>query len=212
MESQEDILHIAKYFVSRYGAAAAALMEGRASACEREGDPDAAGLWRCVSAQIRKLDRTASPAPEAELEAEPAAAADGVQDSHMRCAFEAAPHPYLVLTPDLRIAGANDSYLSATLTRRCELLGRPVFDALPDNPDWPEADGVRNLGASLARVIDQKRPDRMALQRHDVRRPDGVFEERWWSSLNTPAFDADGRLVVIVHHTQELKTGRRGSA
>jgi hypothetical protein len=212
MDNQEDILHIAKYFIGRYGAAAAALMESRASACEHEGDVDAAGLWRCVASEIRKVAPDSAEAAKAEVEAVPAPAAKAVPDSHVRRAFEATPHPYLLLTPDLTIAGANESYLSATLTCRGEIVGRPVFEALPDNPAWPDADGVRNLGASLARVIDHRRPDRMALQRYDVRRPDGAFEERWWSTLNTPAFDADGRLVLIVHHTQELKTGRRGSA
>ena len=122
------------------------------------------------------------------------------------------PHPYLLLTPDLRIAEANDAYIGATLTRRDDIVGRPVFEALPDNPAWAEADGVRNLGASLARVVEHRRPDRMGIQRHDVRRPDGVYEERWWSSLNTPALDQDGRLVMIIHHPQELKAGGRGRA
>ena len=211
MDNQDDILLLAKYFIGRYGAAAAALMESRACACAHEDDQDAARLWRCVAAEIGKVDPF-SQEPNGHDDDFASSAVAAVPDSHVRYAFEATPHPYLLLTPDLRIAGVNDAFLDATMTRREELVGRPVFEALPDNPDWAEADGVRNLSASLARVIDQRRPDRMALQRRDVRRPNGVFEERWWSSLNTPAFDPVGRLVLIVHHTQELKTGRRGSA
>jgi hypothetical protein len=212
MGDQDDILHIAKYFVGRYGAAAAALMESRASACEREDDAEASSLWRSVATAIRKAGAAAQTSCTCEADTVRPALTGVISDSHVRFAFEATPHPYLLLTPDLRIAGANDCYLRTAMMRREDLLGRQVFEAMPDNPEWSDADGVRNLSASLARVIDQRKPDRMPLQRHDVRRADGVFEERWWSATNTPAFDASGRLVIIVHHAQELKTGGRGRA
>ena len=212
MDDENELLDIVKFFVDRYGPAAAALMDGRATACEQDGDDEAARLWRGVGAAIRKVHP-----PENDLTGDGQGAGAGkeplpVLDSHVRVAFEATPHPYLLLTPDLRIAAANDAYLGAALTRRGDIVGREVFEALPDNPGWTDADGVRNLGASLARVVEQHKPDRMAIQRHDVRRPDGVFEERWWSSLNVPVFDETGRLVMIIHHPQELKTGGRGRA
>jgi hypothetical protein len=65
-------------------------------------------------------------------------------------AFEATPHPYLLLTPDdFKIAGVNNAYLAVTMTRRDELLGCGIFKAFPDNPDDPQADGVASLTASL---------------------------------------------------------------
>src|SRR2546428_7515922 len=36
-------------------------------------------------------------------------------------------------------------------------LGRGIFDVFPDNPDDPAADGVRNLRASLERVLAHRR-------------------------------------------------------
>ena len=212
MNDENELLDIVKYFVDRYGPAAAALMDARSRTCEQDGDAEAAQLWRSVGAAIRKL---APPDNEGRAKGvqdvrpdEPSVA----PDRHIRIAFEATPHPYLLLTPDLRIAEANDAYLGATLKRRGDIVGRQVFQALPDNPAWADADGVHKLGASLARVVEHGRPDRMGIHRHDVRRPDGAYEERWWSSLNTPAFDQDGRLVMIIHHPQELKTGGRGRA
>lgn len=100
--------------------------------------------------------------------------------------FAATPSPCLVLTPDLVIAEVNRAYLDATCRTREDLLGRHVFDAFPDNPADPAADGVRNLHASLRRVLATREPDSMALQRYDIPvmgRP-GVFEERWWSPIN----------------------------
>ena len=58
-----------------------------------------------------------------------------------RAMFEAAPGLYLVLDPELRIVAASDAYLDATMTRREEIVGRPIFDVFPDNPEDPEATG-----------------------------------------------------------------------
>ena len=124
-----------------------------------------------------------------------------------RALFEAAPALYLVLTPDLRIAGASDAYLSATMTTRDGIAGRNIFEAFPDNPDDPEATGVRNLRASLERVLETRQGDAMAVQKYDVRRPPeegGGFEERYWSPFNSPVLDDYGELVYIIHRVEDV--------
>ena len=109
-----------------------------------------------------------------------------------RALFEAAPGLYLVLDPELRIVAASDAYLKATMTRREAIMGRGIFDVFPDNPEDPEASGVRNLSASLEQVREKRVPDTMAVQKHDLQRPDeegGGFEERYWSPKNIPVID-----------------------
>jgi hypothetical protein len=67
------------------------------------------------------------------------------------------PDSYIVVSPELLILTACNAYLADTLQRRDELVGRNLFDALPDNPAAPEAHAVRNwaedrwLGANKAR-------------------------------------------------------------
>ncbi|MER6738243.1 PP2C family protein-serine/threonine phosphatase [Streptomyces puniciscabiei] len=120
--------------------------------------------------------------------------------------FAAAPSPYLVLTPDLVIAEVNRAYLEATRRTREDLLGRHLFDAFPDNPADPSADGVRNLHASLRRVLASGEPDTMALQKYDIPvmgRP-GVFEERWWSPINIPVPGPDGSVDFIIHRVEDV--------
>jgi PAS domain-containing protein len=63
------------------------------------------------------------------------------------------PIPVLLLTPEFVIADVNVAYLQVAGRTREELLGRNVFDAFPDNPADPDASGVRDLSASLARVL-----------------------------------------------------------
>jgi len=121
-----------------------------------------------------------------------------------RLLFEAIPGLYLILMPDLTIAAVSDAYLRATMTERESILGRDIFDVFPDNPDDPAATGVSNLRASLERARTQGVPDTMAVQKYDVRRPDGSsFEERYWSPMNTPVV-RDGKVVYIIHKAEDV--------
>lgn len=124
--------------------------------------------------------------------------------------FAASRHAYLLLDPELRIRDANRSYLGATMTARDALAGRHMFEAFPDNPADPAADGTRNLGASLERVLASAAPDAMRLQRYDIRRPDGTFEERFWDPLNTPVLNGDGKVELIIHHVVDVTERLRG--
>lgn len=114
-----------------------------------------------------------------------------------RALFVATPSPYLVLGTDLVVVDVNDAYCRAT-GRSCEeLVGQHLFTAFPDNPTDSLADGVRNLRASLERVLATGRADTMPVQRYDipvVHRPGG-FEERWWSPINTPVHGPDGQVT-----------------
>jgi signal transduction histidine kinase/CheY-like chemotaxis protein len=121
--------------------------------------------------------------------------------------FEALPGLYLILTPQLDIVAVSDSYLRATMTTREQILGRGIFEIFPDNPADPAATGVSNLRASLLRVIATGRADVMAVQRYDVRRPEdpqGPFEHRYWSPLNSPLLNASGQVDFIAHRVEDV--------
>src|SRR6185503_9651367 len=74
----------------------------------------------------------------------------------------------------------------------------------PDNPGDPNASGVQNLRASLERVLAQRTPDAMAVQKYDIRRPDGGFEERYWSPVNSPVLAADGSIAYVIHRVEDV--------
>jgi PAS domain S-box-containing protein len=114
--------------------------------------------------------------------------------------FEKLPGLYIILNPTFTITAISDAYLSATMTQREAIIGRSMFEIFPDNPDDIEADGVLNLRASLNFVLKHKRPHAMAVQRYDIRRPDGIFEVRYWNRLNSPVFNEADELVYIIHN------------
>ena len=119
--------------------------------------------------------------------------------------FEAVPGLYLVLLPlDLRIIAVSDSYNNATMTKREEILGRGIFEVFPDNPNDLAADGVSNLRASLNFVIKNKIPHTMAVQKYDIRNPEGEFEIRYWSPLNTPVLSNNQEVMYIIHRVEDV--------
>ncbi|HWA10944.1 MAG TPA: ATP-binding protein [Opitutaceae bacterium] len=118
--------------------------------------------------------------------------------------FESLPGLYVVLTPDYQIVSASDAYLKATMTHREAIVGRDLFEVFPDNPEEAGATGTSNLRASLDRVRQTSVADTMAIQKYDVRRPDGVFEERYWSPVNSPVLSAKCELKYIIHRVEDV--------
>jgi signal transduction histidine kinase/ActR/RegA family two-component response regulator len=112
-----------------------------------------------------------------------------------------------VLNRDLQIVAVTDAYLRATMTVRGNIVGRGIFDVLPVNPDDRQASGIRNLRASLNRVLQKGATDVMPIQRLDVQRPEpegGGFEERYWSPVNSPVFGPHRRVRYIIHRVADV--------
>jgi len=105
------------------------------------------------------------------------------------------------------ILDANDAYLSETLSKRADLVGRSIFEAFSDNPADPYTRPTEALGESLARVVRLRCTDAMALQRYDV--PDrstdaGAFIVRHRSPINIPLLRADGSVAFIIHRVENV--------
>ena len=121
-----------------------------------------------------------------------------------RLIFESAPGLYLVLDPDFTIVAVSDAYARATMTQRDSIVGRGIFTIFPDNPEDAGAEGVKNLRASLERVRRDRATDVMPVQKYDIRRAGGDFEERFWSPTNVPVLGSDGTLQFIIHRVEDV--------
>ena len=124
-----------------------------------------------------------------------------------RLLFESSPDILLVLLPDApryTMVAATDARLAATHTTREQIIGQGLFDLFPDNPDDPEATGTANLRASLERVLASKAPDTMAVQKYDIRMPDGTFAAKYWSPKNLPVLTPNGDIAYILHRVEDV--------
>jgi PAS domain S-box-containing protein len=136
------------------------------------------------------------------------ASRSAAEAQRFRLLFESAPGLYLVLTPDrFEIILVSDAYLVATKVRREAIFGRIIFDVFPDDPADPAATGVAALSTSLHRARETGLPDVMAVQRYPIPRPQsegGGFELRYWSPINSPVLDADGKVAFIIHRVEDV--------
>lgn len=134
-------------------------------------------------------------------------------DQAYRRLFKASPGNILVLRPgNLEIVAVTDAYLRATMTQESQVLGKTLFEVFPDDPEDPQAEGVANLQASLERVQSLKTADILGILRYPVRRPDGSYEERFWTPVNTPVFDDAGEIEFIMHRVEDVTTIVQNSA
>jgi signal transduction histidine kinase len=123
-----------------------------------------------------------------------------------RLLFEESPDVLLVLLPDaprFTIVAATRARLLATHTTQ-DQLGMGLFELFPDNPDDPSATGSANLRASLERVLATRAADTMAVQKYDIRRPDGTFEVKHWSPKNLPVLSPSGEVLYILHRVEDV--------
>lgn len=133
---------------------------------------------------------------------------EGFSAEHWRSIFDAIPGINLLLAADaprFTMLLANDERLAATMTTREATIGLPLFEVFPDaNPENSEGSGVGNLRSSLETVLRTGTPHRMAPQRYDLRRSDGSWEKRYWSPLNSPVLDPDGKVLFLVHQVTDI--------
>jgi signal transduction histidine kinase len=124
-----------------------------------------------------------------------------------RLLFEESPDVLLVLRPDpprYTMVAATRARLEVTRTTREQTIGQPLFEVFPDNPDDPQATGTRNLRASLEHVLATRTPHTMAVQKYDIRGPDGRFDERYWSPKNLPVLSPSGEVLFILHRVEDV--------
>lgn len=120
--------------------------------------------------------------------------------------LRSSPDLYLIIDTLFNIVEVSDRYLQATMVKRNDIIGKNIFDVFPDNPNDPEATGVKNLRESLQKVIKTKMPDAMAVQKYDIRKPieeGSEFEVRFWSPLNTPVIIND-EVKYIIHRVEDV--------
>ena len=110
--------------------------------------------------------------------------------------FDASPFGTLVFTSDLTLLACNAAHTRSSGVPSAHLKGRYMFDVWPKNPNETGPDTEETIRASVARVMTTLRPDEPPIQKHDLPRPDGSFEPRYWRIMHSPVM-RDGRVTAI---------------
>lgn len=102
--------------------------------------------------------------------------------------------------PLYTIIDVNNAYLNATNSTREALIGASVFGAFPANPTDEESKNIERTIFSFDEAIRSKKPHTMSNYRYDIPIPGtDEFEERWWTTTNTPVLDDKGNVIYFIH-------------
>ena len=118
--------------------------------------------------------------------------------------FDNLPDPCVIISNDFIVLDANKSMLSATATRREEMLGKCIFDVFPANPDEPGATGEQSLRDSIAIVTETKSSHLMAIQRHDMKDERGKYAARYWLPRCVPLLNPVGDVECVLLRVEDV--------
>jgi PAS domain S-box-containing protein len=108
----------------------------------------------------------------------------------------------LVMAADERytMIDVNDAYLFATNTTREDIIGKSVFSVFPANPTDEVSKNIERTIYSFQQTITTKAPHTMSNYRYDIPiRGTDEFEERYWTTTNTPILDEKGDVAYFIH-------------
>jgi PAS domain S-box-containing protein len=118
--------------------------------------------------------------------------------------FERVPASCMVLDADLVILALNDAMLRDTMSERADVVGHPLFEIFPTNPDDTEATGARAIRESLEQVRRTLLADSVPVHRYDLPGPDGGYVTRYWSTVIEPVIGSGGEPLAIILMTQNV--------
>lgn len=115
--------------------------------------------------------------------------------------FRVAPRPLLIMAADpprFTIVAVNDAHAQAFGVTPEALVGRGVLEVFPENPSPVISGFMTAIRESLAFVMTQGAPHRVAERAHESVGSDGQRIERYWSAINAPLRSADGTITHIM--------------
>jgi PAS domain S-box-containing protein len=146
--------------------------------------------------------------------------AAGLNENDYKDIFFNSPVAKLIIgtdAPAYTIIDVNNAYLAATNTSRDSLVGKSVFAAFPANPTDQISKNIERTIFSFEEAIRSGKPHVMSNYRYDIPIPGtDDFEERYWTTSNTPVSDENGRVNYFIHSpsnvTENFKLSQREKA
>jgi PAS domain-containing protein len=117
--------------------------------------------------------------------------------------FKIHPTSMLLLTADLEIVDANETFLEESGRELDDLIGHHLFEEFPKMPTAPSGDDA--WSAAEAAMTSGKREHNL-LFREDIEDHEhpGVFVEHYWSSVAQPVRGRDGEVEFIEFSLRDV--------
>ncbi|MGQ0503597.1 MAG: PAS domain-containing protein [Panacagrimonas sp.] len=131
--------------------------------------------------------------------------------AHFKALLEAQPAPILVCEAgaEFRIVAASNAYLRTTNTTREQIIGRPLFEAFPDDDD---AAGVGPVRKAFQKVAATGKPEQLPVVCYAVPSPEGGLEKRWWSAYHFPVLGPRNEVTFVVQRADDVSEHFRGQS
>ncbi|HBZ98626.1 MAG TPA: hybrid sensor histidine kinase/response regulator, partial [Pseudomonas sp.] len=127
----------------------------------------------------------------------------------LQAIIDGLPGIYLIVAADAEytMVASSDERLRVTMTRREDVIGKPLFEVFSDHEPEKPSSGAATLRRSLEDVITTGQTQRLSQVRYAIRRPEasgGGFEERFWNVINAPVKDDRGRVRYVIHRVEDV--------
>jgi PAS domain S-box-containing protein len=114
----------------------------------------------------------------------------------------------LLLRPDepvFTIDQVNEAHLNITGYHYENVIGRGLFEVFTDDLEKNLALGAKTLKKSLQKVLRTGEEDEMPVYRYDIIvEGRDFFEERYWTTINSPVFNKKGDVEFILHIVKDV--------
>jgi diguanylate cyclase (GGDEF)-like protein len=128
-------------------------------------------------------------------------------DALFRNVFQNSPNAYLLLDTHLVILDCNRAYEQRVGTTRCQLVGRPVFQAfpapLPERETQLKAAMQQAIDLGINTTIPMLHYPVSATQTPQLANPD-TLQDRYWSVENIPLKDHQGSVRCLLNHVTDI--------
>lgn len=124
--------------------------------------------------------------------------------------FRQSSELYLLFLPDaprFTILECSDALAARAGTTRENLVTKSVPEVFPEK--WGKYQPA--LCASVARAIESKKPDTMAVLRYDLPNENTAEQESYWSPRHTPIFSDNGQVQYILQQVVDVTYFIRGN-
>jgi PAS domain-containing protein len=185
---EQNVEHLKQALMSEQDAAVAATMRARLIADQRE-----LALLLAATAGVR-IGPKPPPSVGGDSDALRARLDREFSDAETMCML-IDPGPGLV------IIDINAIFERQVGVRRDAVIGKPLFEAFPENPNVADANRVDAVYRALRATGETARPQTVPVRRFDIRNAAGEWQERYWQATYTPIFDTAMRLAFILQQT-----------